>query len=129
MLRTAVQPPSYDQALRYEANNTDEFSKCYVCFHFAEIAKLAQGKKREFIIAVNGRDYTSESITLDRSEPQSMCLNQIFKGRFSFSINATTGSDLPPILNAFEVYRVFSPLYKPTDAGDGMLFNLLCIIF
>uniref|UniRef100_A0A2N9EIB0 Malectin-like domain-containing protein n=1 Tax=Fagus sylvatica TaxID=28930 RepID=A0A2N9EIB0_FAGSY len=118
VLRTAVQPPSYDQALRYEANNTDEFSKCYVCFHFAEIAKLAQGKKREFIIAVNGRNYTSKPITLDRSEPLSMCLNQIFEGHFSFSINATTGSDLPPILNAFEVYRVFSPLYKPTYTGD-----------
>ena len=101
-----------------------------VMFAFtAEIAKLAQEKKREFIIAVNGRNYTSEPITLDRSEPQSMCLNQIFEGHFSFSINATTGSDLPPILNAFEIYDIISLLYKPTDAGDGMLFNLLCIIF
>ena len=128
MLRTAVQPPSYDHALLFDLNSGDSF-KCYVCFHFAEMAKLTQGKKREFIIAVNGGDYTSEPINLDNSKPLSICLNRIFKGHFSFSINATTGSDLPPILNAFEVYNILSLPFKPTDAKDGMFFNQLFIIF
>ena len=124
VLRTAVQPPSGYHALRFDDNTSVDASKRYVCFHFAEIAKLKQGMKREFIIDVNGGNHISEPIMLDHLKPLSICLNQIFKGHFSFSINATTGSDLPPILNAFEVYGVISPFYlfKATDSRDGMFF-------
>ncbi|XP_050285803.1 putative leucine-rich repeat receptor-like serine/threonine-protein kinase At2g19230 isoform X2 [Quercus robur] len=96
-------------------------SSNYVCFHFAEIAELTQGKKREFIIDVNGGSYTSDPITLDYLKPLSICLNQIFEGgQFNFVISATTGSDLPPILNAFELYNVIPQfdLHKPTNSRD-----------
>ncbi|KAL4625900.1 hypothetical protein ACB092_05G058700 [Castanea dentata] len=94
--------------------------KYYVCFHFAEIAKPTQGKKREFIIDVEGGNYTSEPITLEYLKPLSICPQngQPFEGGFRFSINATTESGLPPILNAFEVYEVISLRYKPTDPRD-----------
>ncbi|KAM3747470.1 hypothetical protein ACB098_05G037600 [Castanea mollissima] len=120
VLRTAFQPPSGYHALLYDLNNSGDNFKCYVCFHFAEIAELKQGKKREFIISVNGGTYTSKPITLDHFKPLSICLNQIFQGHFSFSINATMGSDLPPILNAFESYNVISPFYlfNATDSRD-----------
>ena len=124
VLRTAIQPPSGYHALHFEDDNSDDVSERYVCFHFAEIAKLTQGMKREFIIDVNGGNYISEPIILDHLKPLSICLNQTFKGHFSFSINATTASDLPPILNAFELYYVTSPLYllNATDSRDGMFF-------
>lgn len=125
VLRTAVQPSSGYHALSfYDLNLTGDSLKSYVCFHFAEIAKLTQGKKREFIIHVNGGNYTSEPITLDHLKPLSICLNQTFEGHFNFSINATAESDLPPILNAFEQYTVYSLQFKPTDSGDGMFFCL-----
>ncbi|KAL4625123.1 hypothetical protein ACB092_05G001400 [Castanea dentata] len=98
VLRTAIQPSSGYHSLSY--SNSDRKGKNYVCFHFAEIAKLTQGKKREFIIDVNRGSYTSEPITLDYLKPLSICLNRIFEGgQFNFVINATTGSDLPSILN------------------------------
>ncbi|KAL4625493.1 hypothetical protein ACB092_05G030400 [Castanea dentata] len=121
VLRTAVQPSSGYHSLRFYFFNTpNNIGGIYVCFHFAEIAKLTQGKKREFIIDVNGGSYISEPITLDYIKPLSVCLNQIFKGEFHFVINATTGSDLPPILNAFELYTVIPPfdLDKPTNSRD-----------
>ena len=121
VLRTAVQPSSGYHSLSY--SNLDRGGRNYVCFHFAEIAELTQGKKREFIIDVNGGSYTSDPITLDYLKPLSICLNQIFEGgQFNFVINATTGSDLPPILNAFELYIVIPQfdLHKPTSSRDGM---------
>ncbi|XP_075663639.1 senescence-induced receptor-like serine/threonine-protein kinase [Castanea sativa] len=119
VLRTAVQPSSGYRSLSY--SNPNRTGKNYVCFHFAEIEKLTQGKKREFIIDVNGGSYTSEPITLDYLKPLSICLNRIFQGgQFNFVINATTGSDLPPILNAFELYNVIPQfdLHKPTNSRD-----------
>ncbi|KAK7848833.1 putative lrr receptor-like serine/threonine-protein kinase [Quercus suber] len=77
VLRTAVQPPSGHNALTYVSsygtNNPCNGDKYYVCFHFAEIAKPTQGKKREFIIDVEGGNYTSEPITLEYLKPLSIC--------------------------------------------------------
>ena len=124
VLKTAVQPPKGYHALHFDDNTSADVTKRYVCFHFAEIEKLTQGEKREFIIDVNGGNYISEPIMLDHLKPLSICLNQIFEGHFSFSINATTRSDRPPILNAFELYYVISSFYllNATDSRDGMFF-------
>jgi hypothetical protein len=130
VLRTAVQPPSGQYALIYDIGsrpNNGPSDTYYVCFHFAEIAKLTEGKKREFVIVVNGGNYTSEPITLDYLKPLSICPQDEhgpFQGSFSFSINATTGSSLPPILNAIEYYTVIALPYKPTYAGDGMFLSI-----
>ena len=127
VLRTAVQPSSGYYSL--SSDHVDLFEETYVCFHFAEIAKPTQRKKREFIIDVNGGSYISEPLTLDYLKPLSICLNKTFKAPFKFVINTTTGSDLPPILNAFELYDVIShlDLNKPTNSRDGM--HLYLIIF
>ncbi|KAL4625930.1 hypothetical protein ACB092_05G059600 [Castanea dentata] len=122
VLRTAVQPSSGYHSLSYSDPPSYDTENWCVCFHFAEIAKLTQGKEREFIISVTGGTYTytSEPITLDHLKPLSICFNRIFEGHFSFVINATTGSDLPPILNAFEFYYVIPQfnLHKPTNSRD-----------
>ena len=125
VLRTAVQPPSGHNALTYvDSYGTDNpynGDKYYVCFHFAEIAKPTQGKKREFIIDVEGGNYTSEPITLEYLKPLSICPQNgpPFEGLFSFSINAITESGLPPIVNAIEYYSVISLPFEPTDPRDG----------
>ncbi|KAL0010247.1 hypothetical protein SO802_005355 [Lithocarpus litseifolius] len=119
VLKTAVQPSSGYRSLSFY-DPTNYTGESYACFHFAEIAKLTQGRKREFIIDVNEGSYISEPITLDYLKPLSICLDQIFKGQVHFVINATAGSDLPPILNAFELYTVISQfdLHKPTNSRD-----------
>nr|XP_023920344.1 putative leucine-rich repeat receptor-like serine/threonine-protein kinase At2g19230 [Quercus suber]POF00384.1 putative leucine-rich repeat receptor-like serine/threonine-protein kinase [Quercus suber] len=119
VLRTAVQPSSGYHSLSF-SDMSGYTQESYVCFHFAEIAKLTQGKKREFIINVKEGSYISEPVTLDYLKPLSICLNQTFEWPFSFVIKATTASDLPPILNAFEVYGVIPQyeLHKPTNSRD-----------
>ena len=129
VLRTAIQPSSgYHYLSSSDVLDYIEGSKYYVCFHFAEIAILTQGMKREFIINVNEGSYISDRITLDYLKPLSICLNRTFDS-LRFVINATTGSDLPPILNAFEVYGVIPQynLHKPTNSRDGMYLYLIIL--
>ena len=129
VLRTAVQASGvYNNTLNY--SDSGNFSgRLYICFHFAEIAELTQGKKREFIISVNRGDYTSKPITLEYLTPLSICPNRTFESPFHFSIDATMESDLPPILNAFELYTVAPLPNKPTDHADGMFFYLFIYLF
>ncbi|XP_050285793.1 LRR receptor-like serine/threonine-protein kinase IOS1 isoform X2 [Quercus robur] len=118
VLRTAVQASgAYNNTLSFSKFG-NSYTRWYVCFHFAEIAELTQGKKREFIISVNRGDYTSKLITLEYLTPLSICPNRTFESPFHFSIDATMESDLPPILNAFELYTVAPLPYKPTDHAD-----------
>ena len=137
VLRTAIQPSSATfEAIVYDRNSTYS-SRFYVCFHFAEIKQLKEGEIREFVIAVNEGDYMSENIILEYLKPLSICPNQTFEGHFRFSIKATQKSNLPPILNAFEIYEVLSIGDIPSDPRDGMFssvlihyfINLLLVIF
>ncbi|KAK7847506.1 putative lrr receptor-like serine/threonine-protein kinase [Quercus suber] len=118
VLRTAVQASgAYNNTLSYPFSGISH-SRWHVCFHFAEIAELTQGKKREIIISLNRGDYTSKPITLEYLTPLPICPNRTFESPFHFSIDATMESDLPPILNAFELYSVAPLPSKPTDHGD-----------
>lgn len=52
------------------------------------------------------------------------------QGFVRFSIRATAESDAPPILNAFEVYKLVTDLNSPTDIKDGMyVFHLYIYIY
>ena len=128
VLRTAVQASGESNTLSFSYFE-DTYRRWYVCWHFAEIVELPQGKKREFIISVNKGIYTSEPITLEYLTPLSVCPNQTFETLLSFSIDATMESDFPPILNAFELYGVALLPNKPTDLGDGMFFYLFIVFF
>ena len=128
VLRTAVQASgAYNNTLNYSFSGISN-SRLYVCFHFAEIAELTQGKKREFIISVNRGDYTSKPITLEYLTPLSICPNRTFELPLHFSIDATMESDLPPILNVYEMYNVTPLPFNPTDYGDGTFFYLFIFL-
>ncbi|GMY34440.1 putative leucine-rich repeat receptor-like protein kinase, partial [Fagus crenata] len=116
VLSTAIKPAS-GYTLRYDLSNYVQ-NIYYVCFHFAEIEEVKEGEIREFFIDVNEGNYISEPITLEYLKPFSRCPNKTFEGHFNFTINATAKSNLPPLLNALEIYRVLSLPYLPTDPGD-----------
>jgi len=97
----------------------------YVYFHFAEIEKLPLGQKRVIDITVNDDNILTKPITLEYLKPQTVytVTNQ---SCIRFSITATSESAAPPILNAYEMYQLISPLTFPTDQSDG---NLLYSLF
>ena len=131
MLRTAIQPASGYNVLSYQMKDRDngDYFKCYVCFHFAEVEKVKEGEIREFVIDVNEENYISKPITLEYLKPFSRCPNKTLEGHFNFTINATAKSNLPPLLNALEMYYVLSLPNLPTDPGDGAFFSLFNLSF
>ncbi|KAJ6855686.1 hypothetical protein NC651_040354 [Populus alba x Populus x berolinensis] len=121
VLRTAVQPRnglnslSYNHTLGYIENSTAEFR---VYFHFAEIEQIAPGKLREFTITLNGLKYgpfTPEYLKPLTKGPYKL---QVQEDQVGFSIDATLRSDLPPILNALEIFELWSLPDSPTNQTD-----------
>ncbi|XP_052305459.1 probable LRR receptor-like serine/threonine-protein kinase At1g51810 isoform X11 [Populus trichocarpa] len=119
VLRTAVQPRnglkslSYTYTSPYKENFTPEF---LVFFHFAEIEQIAGGKLREFTITLNGLKYGL--FTLEYLKPLTIGPYKLQdqEGLVRFSIDAS--SDLPPILNAFEIFELLPLHDSPTNQTD-----------
>ncbi|KAH8481188.1 hypothetical protein H0E87_031228 [Populus deltoides] len=136
VLRTAVQPRnglnslSYTYAPQYTESFTPKF---LVYFHFVEIEQIAPGELREFNITLNGLNYgpfTLEYLKLLTIGPNKL---QVPEDQVMFSIDATWRSDLPPILNAFEIFELRPLRYSPTNQTDGMfsisiLLNAIIIV-
>jgi len=118
VLRTAVQPRnglnslSYNYTLGYTEN-----SEFLVFFHFAEIEQIAPGEIREFTITLNGLNYGL--FTLEYLKPLTIGPYKL-QDQVRFSIDATLRSDLPPILNAFEIFKLWPLPDSPTNQTDGM---------
>nr|KYP51494.1 Receptor-like protein kinase At3g21340 family [Cajanus cajan] len=118
VLRSAAR--SWNVSYSLEFNYNDEFLdldwpyQYYVCFHFAEMEQLPHGKKRIINITLNSK--TSQPLVLEYLKP--VTLEYVTQGDVRFTISATPQSDAPPILNAYEIYKVITQLDSPTQATD-----------
>ncbi|KAH8480174.1 hypothetical protein H0E87_030423, partial [Populus deltoides] len=118
VLKTAVQPRnglnslSYNYTIWHPKNSTPEF---LVFFHFAEIEQIAPGKLREFTITLNGLYYGT--FTLEYLKPLTI-RPYTLQDQVRFSIDATLRSELPPILNAFEIFELWPLPDSPTNQTD-----------
>jgi hypothetical protein len=95
----------------------DKIYDYYVYFHFMEIEKLSDGKKRKINITLNSQNVLSQPLILDYLKP--VTLNFTTQGGVLFNISATSDSDAPPLLTAFEIYKLVNQLDSPTEAQDG----------
>jgi len=120
VLRSAIKPGNVSHTLGFTyadlgprsppINPTSEY---YVYFHLTEIEKLSDGKKRKVNITLNSQSVLSKPLVLDYLKP--VTLNFKTKGDVWFNISATSDSDAPPILNAFEIHKLITPVVSPTD--------------
>ncbi|KAK1575712.1 hypothetical protein Q3G72_007749 [Acer saccharum] len=123
LLQTAAASKSASVPLSlFIKRNPDPDSVCYIYFHFAEIEILDNGSNRELKIEVNGvRNLSSEPATLEYLMPMtktSTGLPMSADKEISFKIYAAEGSDLPPILNAVEVFLYIELPVSPTNFND-----------
>ncbi|KAJ7963095.1 putative Protein kinase [Quillaja saponaria] len=116
VLRTAAQPATLSKNIFFNWTFDMHYEYC-VYFHFAEI-QFAPGQRRMINITVNGENFLSEPITLQYSKPLTISPNITTRGYVTFNITPAVGSALPPILNAFEIYRLTPQPNLPTDTGD-----------
>ncbi|RLN28628.1 putative leucine-rich repeat receptor-like protein kinase [Panicum miliaceum] len=123
VMQTAITPRNASENIFFTWNSQlrpDDPTPGYVAvLYFAELDSLPSNAVRQFYINLNGelwyRSYspyylftdTLHSLRPMRDYPQ-----------YNFSINATTNSTLPPIINAVEVFSVISTTNVGTDSQD-----------
>ncbi|KAF8012125.1 hypothetical protein BT93_I0299 [Corymbia citriodora subsp. variegata] len=99
-----------------------EQEKLIVYLHFMEIERLMSGLQREFTISLNDNQFT-ETVSLEYLKPVVVVSPPISGPKFALSINWTNKSGNPPILNAFEYYKVGDLPNVPTAQDDVKAIN------
>ncbi|KAF8388902.1 hypothetical protein HHK36_025583 [Tetracentron sinense] len=117
VMSTAVRPIKANNPLKLPLTPADPTSKFHYFMYFAEIEQLQNNQSREISIDLNGERVTTGIpgyLTTDVfywSKP--------LVGSFIMvSLSKTTGSTLPPLLNAIEIYMGKDFVLSPTDRKD-----------
>ncbi|KAI4312563.1 hypothetical protein MLD38_037368 [Melastoma candidum] len=108
-----------DQIRLFSSNPKDRW---YIYFHFTEIEVLQKNESREFYVNVDNTMLETETLLYSTV---STVHTQMLTGQssISFSLSPTARSTRPPILNAFEVYKVLDLTNPMTAAGDFDAIN------
>jgi hypothetical protein len=117
-MRTAVTSlnPSDPLNFSWEANSVND--QYYLYMHFNEVEELAANETRAFNISVNDRFWygpVTPYITIFSRAPLPRAKT------YKISLSKTENSTLPPILNAYEVYKVKDFSQSETHQDDGKL--------
>ncbi|KAJ3701810.1 hypothetical protein LUZ61_005515 [Rhynchospora tenuis] len=91
--------------------------------YFAEVKQLPMGGKREFDIYYNGKLLYQQvnpkylmANTIYTAKPQNMPIDL---NRYSITLNATSNSTEPALLNALEIYSILPVDTKMVDPADN----------
>jgi Malectin-like domain len=123
VMQTAATTSSTEEALSINGNTRDTTYYAGPSFllvlHFAEIKNSSMTDPREFSITLNGEqvvaDYTPHLLASDSIN----FTNMGNPNTYVCSLEATSNSTLPPLLNAIELYLQFQYSYIPTHRQDG----------
>ncbi|GAB4842327.1 hypothetical protein Ancab_012297 [Ancistrocladus abbreviatus] len=119
VLSTAAKPLYANDSLVCSWNSTDPMAVVYMFWHFAEIEEVGLNDTREFQIYMSG-NFSSGPISPRYLEAQMIAspATPLNGSTFWFSINKTSRSTLPPILNAVEFYTQISLPQSATNDED-----------
>jgi hypothetical protein len=118
VMQNAATTSSTQQPLNLYCSVDDKSSTYYWIFHFYEIQPSSTGQ-REFDLLINGAMESNKiifqtwyRITVERSGFTN----------YNVSLVATSNSTLPPLLNAYELYKI-APVGVPTYGVDVAAIN------
>ncbi|ESR40068.1 hypothetical protein CICLE_v10027496mg [Citrus x clementina] len=122
VMQTAVIPTNGSNSLQLSWEPIDPKFLYYAYLYFSEFENVqANNQTREIIIYINGIDWFGPF------SPLHFAANTIYSTwpiltaeKIEFSINTTESSTLPPILNAYEIYRAKEFLQFLTNQQDGL---------
>ncbi|KAK1548813.1 hypothetical protein Q3G72_019531 [Acer saccharum] len=120
LLKTAATPKNASVPLSLGWNNfEDSASVGYIYFHFANL--FDDELSREMMIELEGVRNISDPVVLEYLKPKTINSTGFpISGKdVSFKIYAAEESDLPPILNAVEVFLFIALPDSPTNFNDG----------
>ncbi|XP_031268890.1 putative leucine-rich repeat receptor-like protein kinase At2g19210 [Pistacia vera] len=105
VMSTAVTPENADENLNFSWEIGDPNSRYYSYKYFAEV-EFFDNQTREFDIYENG-DLKSKAVSPSYLLTETTYTTKPFAGeKLELQIRKTQSSDLPPIINAIEIYKV-----------------------
>lgn len=128
-LATAAIPTNVSAPLTNIWGSVDTGEQYYVYAHFAEIQEFQANETREFNIVLNGKPFFGPVVPpkLSITTILSLSPNTCEGGLCTLQLIRTNRSTLPPLLNAYEVYKVIQFPQSETNETDGMCVSRLCI--
>jgi hypothetical protein len=118
-MRTAVTPVNPNGFINMIWESPNEYDQYYLYMHFSEVQELEANKTREFNINVNDK-FWHGPIAPVYQEVTTISIPPPFTGA-TITLSKTETSTLPPILNAFEIYKVEDFSQSKTQQDDGKL--------
>jgi hypothetical protein len=119
VMRTAVTPVNPNGFINMIWESPNEYDQYYLYMHFSEVQELETNKTREFNINVNDK-FWHGPIAPVYQEVTTISIPPPFTGA-TITLSKTETSTLPPILNAFEIYKVEDFSQSKTQQDDGKL--------
>ena len=135
MRQNAATPTNASEPLTIEWTSENPNDQYYMYEHLAEIQDLQANETREFAVFLNGHSF-SDPVTPEKLEIITMASHTprtCEGGKCSLQLTRTWRSTLPPLLNAYEIYRVIQFTQSETNEKDGMFcmfqHNLVSTIY
>ncbi|KAL1208521.1 putative LRR receptor-like serine/threonine-protein kinase [Cardamine amara subsp. amara] len=117
-LTSAAMPTNASAPLTIEWSSDNPEDQYYLYEHFAEIQDLQANDTREFNILLNGDRLYGPLIPSKATTILSVSPLTCNGGKCSLELIRTSRSTLPPILNAFEVYKVIQFPQSVTNENE-----------
>ncbi|CAH2036427.1 unnamed protein product [Thlaspi arvense] len=119
---TASVPTDPDAPMNISLVGVDRTAQFYVFMHFAEIQELSSNETREFNIMYNDKHLYGPFRPLNLTTSSVFTPTEVVadaNGHYTFSLQRTSNSTLPPLLNGMEVYMVNLLPELETDREEG----------
>ncbi|KDO42415.1 hypothetical protein CISIN_1g037044mg, partial [Citrus sinensis] len=121
VLKNAVVSLSTSEIIVLLTDLSEKPTPIYIAPDFSEVLLLLNTtQKRSFQLCVDNKPISDPIIPLFGSASEAYVTNRIAFASNSFSIQATTASTLPPLLNAMEIYTGCDRLTNGTNVNDGV---------
>ncbi|XP_008464660.2 putative leucine-rich repeat receptor-like protein kinase At2g19210 [Cucumis melo] len=118
VMSTAITTYNASDPLEFRWAPEDPSARYHIFLHFADLEKLQANQLREFNIYQNG-NYFHGPFSPDYLQSTTLFSVAPLSGeKIAFSLSKTNASNLPPILNALEIYLVLDTLQSRTDEQD-----------
>lgn len=120
VMSTAVTPFNASTSIQLFWDSDDVNDQYYFYMYFNEVEKLAENETREFNIMMNGKLLYGPEIPAYRSVDTIISTAALTGAkRYTFSLEKTENSTLPPIINAMEFYKLIDFSLSETHQDDG----------
>nr|XP_017246401.1 PREDICTED: probable LRR receptor-like serine/threonine-protein kinase At1g05700 isoform X2 [Daucus carota subsp. sativus] len=125
VLQNAITTESTSDRLILASGFPSNGASVYISMYFSEPTEVT--KKRSFLFTVDNQEDSSSSIVPPYNDVDHQTATVDVSANTTLSLVATTGSELPPLINAMELFYLSKDkLTNGTDADDvGALASLL----